>query len=133
MEASHDASDDCCCRGCRSDSGRNLLAAFTTPFDRSIDRSDAAVARTPHRGRCKYAPRTGNRGSIAGLSNGDETLKTASRVLGINFVETGAVITASPGRESSSNRGFERHCDLQSGANVLISLGLKIRNLQLSL
>ena len=50
------------------------FAAFAIPFNRSIDRCDAAIAGAPRDGRCTRAPRTGNRGSIAGLSNCDETL-----------------------------------------------------------
>jgi hypothetical protein len=46
------------------------------PSIRSIDRSDAAAARTAHHGWCEHSPGTGNRRSIARLSNGDETLKS---------------------------------------------------------
>src|ERR1700732_1705136 len=77
MEASQDASDDFCYRGCRPDYGRNLFVAFAIPFNRSIGRCDADIGGAPQDGRCKRAPGTGNRGSIAGLSNGDETLKSA--------------------------------------------------------
>jgi hypothetical protein len=82
MEAFNDAFDDFCYRGCRPDYGRNLFAAFAIPFNRSVGRCDADIGRAPQDGRCTRAPRTGNRGSITGLSNCDETLELASRVLG---------------------------------------------------
>src|ERR1700682_6437390 len=113
IETPHDALDDFRVRGGRLGCGCNPCAAETVPFDRAVGRCHAVIAGTPCDGRRAYTPGSGLRGSIAGLSTGNEAIKNipyGRKMIFAAAVDPASILANAPA-PSFSDRS-SNHCNL---------------------